>query len=90
MELICSLGVIEFRLANVEHGAMPEFEGESIMLLQDGTVVQRAEVGSNTYLVIDYRTDPGRPARIEFWEALRAPEYPVSGLLTLCEAYPGG
>lgn len=86
MELTCSLGAVDFRLARVEHRVDGRFEGAPFMLLPDGTEVRRVETHSGMYLVIDHRPDSGLPARVEFWETMNAPEGSLSGLLAICDA----
>lgn len=86
MDVLCRLGALEFRLARVEHQALPEMDSHPFLLLPDGTEVRRTTEGLTPYLVVDHRDDVAGMARVEYWETVNTAEAPVRGLITLCDA----
>lgn len=88
MHLSTNVGAIEFRLADETPPGPPELTGRPFTLLEDGTEVQLLTEGRARYLLVDHRRDPDRPARVEFWECLAAPELDLAGLWAVCDASP--
>ncbi len=87
MDVLCNVGAMQFRLARVEHHRFEPLETRPFALLPDGTEVRRTTTAVATYLVVDHRGDDNAPARIEYWEPVRASEAPIRGLITVCEAF---
>jgi len=79
------VGAVRFTLAGWVRGRLPAIPSQPF-LLADGAEIRIADVDGESYLVVDYRQDPARPARIEFWRPDGAPEGRVAALVMLAEA----
>jgi hypothetical protein len=80
-----SIGNLELVLVGVEHGVFPEFETRAVCLMPGGGELRSFERDGEPCLLIDHRGDATRPARLERWEPVVAPEAPVRGFYVLCE-----
>ncbi len=90
LTLTARVGSLAFRLAHVQTGPFDATGAQGLLTLEDGTSVERWAFGEDVFLVVDHRSDPNTPARIEFWECAAPPEFELRGLLALCDAIAEG
>ncbi len=85
--LTTQVGPVAFRLASVRTGKLDTSQASGLLTLEDGTRVKRWARGEDVFLLVDHRSDPHAPARIEFWECAAPPEFELGGLFALCDAF---
>lgn len=84
--LTTEVGPLAFRLAHVRIGPFDATGAQGLLTLDDGTTVKRWARGEEVFLLVDHRSDPHTPARIEFWECVSPSEFALGGLLALCDS----
>ena len=85
--LTADVGPLAFRLAHIQTGPFDASGAQGLLTLEDGTSVKRWARGEDVFLLVDHRSDPHGPARIEFWECATSAEFELGGLFALCDAY---
>jgi hypothetical protein len=85
--LTTQVGPLAFRLAHVETGRFDASDAQGLLTMDDGTNVKRWARGEDVFLLVDHRSDPHAPARIEFWECATPAEFHLGGLFALCDSH---
>jgi hypothetical protein len=89
MDVSAQVGPVTFLFAATATGILPEMAVRPFMLAC-GESVGVAQEGGLCLLVVDHRSDPAAPSRVEFWRPVETPEAALGGLIVAADSLAAG
>jgi hypothetical protein len=88
MALVANLGALQFAFRGACHACLPPLNVRPF-LLTEGVTVGLAGFETGEFLVLDHRSVPDSPARVEYWAATGPAEGRRTNLLVIADARAG-
>ena len=85
MDVTAQVGPVTFLFAATATGILPEMAVRPLTLA-GGESVGVTNEGALCLLVVDHRSDPAAPSRVEFWRPIEAPEAALGGLIVVADS----